>query len=48
VLANIDPDLADCRDALLIAGFRKPSLEDYGRIVQMEIEAIKAGYAKLA
>ena len=46
--ANVEPGLADCRDALLIVDFLKPSLEDYGRIVQMEIEAVKAGYAKLA
>jgi hypothetical protein len=42
-----DPDLATSREELLIGGFDILSIEDYGRISQIEDEAMKLGYQEL-
>jgi ABC-type phosphate/phosphonate transport system substrate-binding protein len=43
-----DPELADARETLMLAGIAELPLSAYGRIVEMENEAIAAGYARIA
>lgn len=42
-----DPALADCRETLMLTGFRVLSLSDYDRIAAMEAEAIAFDYRAL-
>jgi len=42
-----DPGLAECREALMLKGFRVLSLSDYDRVAAMETEAIAYRYQDL-
>jgi ABC-type phosphate/phosphonate transport system substrate-binding protein len=45
--ACADPELVDCRKALLITGMCDLSLGEYDRVVEMEHEAVESGYSEL-
>jgi ABC-type phosphate/phosphonate transport system substrate-binding protein len=45
--ACADPDLADCREALLITGVEDLSVREYDRIDRMERDAVECGYSEL-
>lgn len=46
--AFAEPQLADLREAMLLAGLAELPLSDYDRIVEMEVAAARAGYAQVA
>ena len=46
--AGADPALSDCREMLMIRGFRVRALKDYDRIVEMEAAAVRYGYVDVA
>lgn len=46
--ASLDPDLAECREALLIKGMRPAQLDDYAPMLAMKAEAEDLGYPHVA